>query len=439
MDKGNRMVETASADLVPFFWPEAWKDPRHLALLEGSPINCLLFRAPAEGIEDAARKAGFTVIRADSLNAATVAGTKWGTSSSIIAINGMLWPRAGAASSGGSNQLQAGPTGLPWIDSNSWAARLATARAPSKQIWLFYEPPKDEAAPGDIAYRIAIADAAAAGVRWPVSLHEATSSALAAGDAGSLKIWRVILDTLSFFEKRKEWRSYLCQGPLGVVSSFAGDNELLSTEFLNLSARRNLLYRIFDRSRLAAAEFGGIRAVVWLDSDPPPPEALTRLTTFARDGGLLIVSQKSAAAFKGERLLDCPVLGYELRSLGKGRIASALREWNDPYLLAADMHSLVGRRFDPLRIFNGSSFWVHYSSVPKGKDRLIQLVSFGNRPRAGGNGTAEISLRIAEPHSSVTFQAIEIQPAPLSAVKENGFIEYHLPEFNTYAALEVKA
>jgi hypothetical protein len=144
--------------------------------------------------------------------------------------------------------------------------------------------------------------------------------------------------------------------------------------------------------------------------------------------------------FKGERVLDCPVAGYELRALGKGTVAAATREWDDPYFLAIDAHNLVSRRYDPIRMFNGSSYWVHYSVAPGGGDRLVQLVSFaGSRGFRGGGGGSDVSLRIPVQHRSVTLYRLDAGPEPLAAVKEDGHIEYRLPQFSVYAAVEVKA
>ncbi len=433
-------ADLSSADLVPFRWPVSWTDPRHIALFEGGPINCLLLNGAAGPISDAAKMAGLSVIYWNSLTPAPLAEVKWDTKVPIITISGLVWPRIRTtAAPGGRDQAQAGPTGAPWIDSNSWVARLAAARAPGKQIWLAFEPPKDEASPGETAYRVAIADAAATGARWALSLGDKLSAAVAAGTANGLKTWKSILATLAFFEKRKAWRSYIHQGPLGVVSTFAGDNEFLGTEFLNLAARRNLLYRIIDRGRLAEADLNGLRAVVWLDPDQPPTEAVAKLAAFARGGGLLISSRKGAVAFTGETVLDCPVTGYELRALGRGSLATAVRDWDDPYFLAADVHNLVSRRYDPIRMFNGSSYWVHYSTAPRGGDGLIQLVSFGSGARAGGAGSGDVSLRITQPHRAVTFHPLDAEPTALQPVIDGKTIEYRLPQFATYGALEVNA
>jgi hypothetical protein len=128
------------------------------------------------------------------------------------------------------------------------------------------------------------------------------------------------------------------------------------------------------------------------------------------------------------------VAGYELRALGKGTIACPARPWEDPYWLALEVHSLVSRRYDPVRMFNASSLWVHYSLPPRGSGSLIQLVNFTGRP------TGQVSMRIQAAHRSVAIHTLESAgPAPLQSVQADGNIEYHLPAFTTYAALEVNA
>jgi len=427
----------ADTALVPFRWPAAWSDPKLVSLLAGGPFNCLVTSGAPAGVAEAAKKAGLAVLEWNSLGAAPLAKINWNTAAPRIAVTDLVWPRVKAAES--RDQAESGPTGVPWIDSNSWVARLAVARAPSKQIWMAFEPPKEEPPPSEGAYRIAVADAAAAGARWVVALDEKLGQALAAGNAEALRTWRGIAGAVDFFEKRSAWRGYVHQGPLAVISTFAGDNEFLGTEMLNLAARRNLLYRIVDRSRLASANLAGLRAALWVDGDPPAADAAAKLAAFARGGGLLIVPRTAASLFKGEQVLACPVAGYELRTFGKGTVAAATRDWDDPYFLAAEAHSLVGRRHDPFRLFNGSSCWAHYSVASAGQDRLIQLVAFGGAGRRGGSGAADVSLRIPGPFRSVTVHKIDAAPEALQPVMEGKHSEYQLPQLSVYAALEVKA
>lgn len=430
----------AESVLVPFRWPASWTDPRLISLLEGGPFNCLVTGGAPAGVPEAAKKAGLTVMEWPSLGAAPLAKLNWDTTAPRIAITDLVWPRMKPLASGSRDRAQSGPTGSPWIDSNCWVARLAAARAPAKQVWLAFEPPREEQPPDEGAYRVAIADGSAANARWVVTLDEKLGQALAAGNAEAMKTWRGILSTQAFFEKQSAWRAYVHQGPLAVISTFAGDNELMGTEMLNLAARRNLLYRIVDRSRVLAADLTGQRAALWVDNDPPAAAVAAKLAAYARGGGLLIVPRAVSSLFKGERVLDCPVAGYELRALGKGAVAAAIRDWDDPYFLAIDAHNLVSRRYDPIRMFNGSSYWVHYSVAPSGKDSLIQLVSFaGSRGLRGGGGANDVTIRIPAQHRSVTIHRLDTAPEPLQPVKEDGRIEYHLPQFAVYAALEVRA
>ncbi|MFB3778062.1 MAG: hypothetical protein ACE141_10640 [Bryobacteraceae bacterium] len=427
----------ADSALVPFRWPAGWRDPKLISLLEGGPFNCIVASGAPNSVVEAARKAGITVLEWGSLGAAPLAKANWNAAAPRVTLTDLVWPRVKAAAS--RDEADSGPTGAPWIDSNSWVARLALARAPGKQIWLAFEPPKEEPSPSGDAYKVAVADAAAAGARWLVTLDEKLSQALAAGNAEALKTWRGIGSAVECFEKRSAWRGYTQQGPLAIISTFAGDNEFMGAEVLNLAARRNLLYRIVDRTQLASADLAGLRAAMWVDNDPPAGDAAAKLAAFARGGSLLIVPRTAASVFKGEQVLTCPVAGYELRTFGKGTVAAATRDWDDPYFLAAEVHSLVGRRHDPFRLFNGGSCWAHYSVAPAGQDRLIQLVAFGGGGRRGGSGAADISLRIPGPFRSVTVHKIDAAPEALQPAMEGEHPEYRLPQLSVYAALEVKA
>jgi len=428
----------ADTVLVPFRWPAAWTDAKLVSLFEGGPINCLIVSGAPAGVADAARKAGLTALEGSSLNAAPLAKVDWNTAAPRIALAGLVWPRVKLAAPG-SGQAQSGPTGAPWIDSNAWVARLAAARAPGKQIWLDFAPPTGEVPPDEAAYAVAIADAAATTARWVVQLDEELSKGLAAANADALKTCRGILSSLAFFEKQSAWRGYVHQGPLAIVSTFAGDNEYMGTETLNLAARNRMLYRIVDRSRVLSADLTGLRAALWVDNDPPAAGVTVKLAAFARGGGLLIVPRTAGPLFRGERVLDCPVTGYELRAFGKGTVAAATREWDDPYFLALDAHNLVSRRYDPIRMFNGSSCWLHYSVAPDGKDSLIQLVSFvGGRNVRGGRVVDDVTIRIPARHRSVTVYTLDAAPALLPPVTVDNQTEYHLPGFSSYLALEVK-
>lgn len=419
---------------MPFRWPKSWDRASLLTLLNRSPVNCLIVESGAGPIAEAARAAGKTVLEAGSLGAAPLSKIKWGTTDARVVITDLFWPRMKLTQRGERDDSEAGPTGAPWIDSNSWVARLAAVRAPGKPIWLDFAPDPKEPPPEEAAYVTAITDTAAAGARWIVSLDEALTKALAAGNAEAGKKWDGIVSALTFFEARREWARWDPWGPVGVLSSFAGDDEYMGHEVLNLASRRNLLYRILDRMMADTHRLEGLRAVLYVDSQPPAPALKAKLSAFAGAGGLLIVPPGVGKLFTRGNPLSCAVTGYRLEAAGKGRIAVADRDWDDPYFLAADTHSLVSRRHDPVRLFNGRSLWMHYSVEPKSKGALLQLVSFSSRLNQS------VSLAPSQPWRTAAMHTVgTAEPAILNAVQVDGRPEFQLPPFSRYAALEFKS
>src|ERR1035441_4620810 len=95
---------------TPMRWPGSWKSPSALSLLKGTPINWLLVDKDAGlgPVMDEAKRAGLQVaeIASPPAGANLVAGE---------------WPGVAMAHGGGG--ISAGPTGVPWVDTNSWKIR----------------------------------------------------------------------------------------------------------------------------------------------------------------------------------------------------------------------------------------------------------------------------------------------------------------------------
>jgi len=434
-DQTGREQATSSRELVPFRWPSAWDDAALLRLVAGTPIDCLLFDSldRAKPVVDAARAAGLAALEWSSLGAAPLNQVKWDSTAPQVAIAGLVWPSI-KRSSRGSAEAETGPTGAPWIDSNTWVARLATARAPHRSVWLGFERPKDDATPAEAAYTIAIADSAANGARWMVSLDDDLRKGLAAGNADALKTWRGMIAALAFFEKHRSWTAWERWASIGILSNFAGKDEFLGQELLNLAARRNLLYRVLDRSVPASQKLDGLPAVVYLDNDPPSAALKAKLTAFVQSGGLLIVPRALGAEFPGEKSAPSAVAGYEMRTRGKGAIAAATADWDDPYFVAADVHNLVHRRNDPVTLFNAGSLWEHYSVAPDGRAALLQLVGFAT------GQYRSVSMAVARRwRSAAMYTFASDRPALLEPQRVEDRLELHLPEFSYYTALEFRS
>src|SRR5882762_7531262 len=241
------------ANRTPMRWPSAWRDPSALELLKGTAIDSLIVENHADfaTVRDQARQAGLTVVDPDS------------PPSGITLVKG-LWPGI-KMSRGGGADADAGPTGVPWVDSNGWAIRLAAAFSPESEIWV-NAPPKENLRSAN-AYLIAIADSAAYGGRWIIELDNQLAAGIAARQSESIQVWKNMSAGAGFFAAHKVWTAYVPEGVVAVISDFDGKNKSLSRELLNLLARSGQHYRIIVKDRIEP--FTGLRALIYADVEPP--------------------------------------------------------------------------------------------------------------------------------------------------------------------------
>jgi hypothetical protein len=269
------------SELVPMRWPggAAWQTPAALSLLEGTPINCLLLTpGQPEGFVSIAKSRGLTVFDAGKLP-----GT-------VAAPEEPVWP---GVKLGRRGEAEAGPTGPPWVDSNGWRCMLTRAKSPGKPVWVLAEPPADLSVSAG-AYAVAVADAAAYGGRWVVTLDPSTEADLLRKDAAAVERWAETMRAVRFFEQHKSWRELPVAARFGVVSDFEGPNEFIAQELLNLAPRRYLSCRVIHLPRTTAASLEGLKGVIWADEKAPAGATLGLLDGFVTAGGLLIVPSSAA-------------------------------------------------------------------------------------------------------------------------------------------------
>jgi hypothetical protein len=226
-----------------------WHDPAALDLLKGSPVNCLVLSWAAGLPEDAEQQttAGPLVAEASrrklhvvgwvegtadytaaiaaagraGLSAVAIQGFKgksdpmviswgdranapWDTTAAVLPVTGNVWPGVRGRQGGGAS---AGPTALPWVDSNGWYVQLARARTRS-EIWLMFDPPGGQNVVPAQGYSMAICDAESAGGRWVISLDDNLRARLLEGDSGAQQAWKGIAAAAAFFDKHRQWRAF---------------------------------------------------------------------------------------------------------------------------------------------------------------------------------------------------------------------------------------
>ena len=413
-------------------WPSAWVDPALLGLLEGTPFNCLAMEwdAAMAPVAAKARAAGFRLVAIGN-EAARSAGSSAGLAlppESVLIAADSVWPGIASVSDGGE---PSGPTANPWIDSNGWLLRLAKARTPGKTVWLTFSPP---GAPQIVlleSYLRAIADTGTWGGRWVVSLDAGLLGGLARGDTKALESWKAIAVAVGFFEQRRAWNAFEPLGVVGVISDFAGPNESNSQEILNLLGRRSLAYRILEVSAAATASLDGFQALIYLDEGAPAPQLRRRLLAFANRGGLLVVGAGWNRPEGNPIGMDHPRM--DVRRLGKGRLAVSKASPPDPFMIARDVHMLLGRTYDVARFFNLSAFLSHCTASADRTQELVQIVSFAIR-FPGDLATAWVPGKYA---SARLWSLGSMNPSPIEMAPENGGTSLLLPPVPVYAGIEL--
>ena len=350
---------TTVSSLIPFRWPAEWKDPALLALVKGTPINCLAGSAPPP----------FPVGDLPFVKLETAKPPE-----GVTLVDG-AWPRVLPAKE--DDTVAAGVTGGPWVDSNAGIVRLSQAKAPATQVWLTYVPPGDKEVIPFEEYVRPVAEASVYGARWVIALDPPLAKALAAKNERALGVWRQMMGVLKQFEAKAEWRTWQPVTSLAVVSSFEGELQLVAEEFLFLAPRRHLAYRIVLTSDLARTSFEKQNAIIYLDATVPDETVRTTLTRFAENGGTVLAPRGILKATTVETKQE-----HVIQSLGRGRVIIPVDKWEDPFSLVRQVQLLLSVRESAVHVWNGGDMNSHYLASPDGRRAVVHLIPYavGNTP-----------------------------------------------------------
>jgi hypothetical protein len=420
-----------------------WLQPEALDLLRNTPFNCLIVdwaatrpaSAQLQPFAEAARRRGLHLVGAidDAVpEPADEAAAHTAGLDGLVApqVKG-TWP--GVTSAHATDGAASGPTGAPWIDSNGWAIRLAEARQPGARPWVWFDPPAGQLLRPE-SFQLAVADAEAFGGRWVVSLTAALLTGLPNRQPEPMAILERLAQTASFFEMHTSWQPMRTRAALGIVSDFAGPNQTTAEEVLNLSTRRGLHYRILLKDKALALGFRGLKALLYVDEQPPEPALARALLDFARSGGMLITGHTSAGFLPKLPSDPLPNRRYDVGPLGRGRVAVAhsAADFEDPFFIACDTQLLLSYRNDPIRFWNYGAICWHFTSSPAGHS-LLHVVNFSANP-----GNSEMGLIVREPYRTARLHRLgDARPMELKIRSQRVGIEFPLPPVSVYAAVEL--
>jgi len=431
-----------------------WYDTATLSLLDGSPVNCLLVTWSAGGAGEIERrqqalvrayateahKRGVAVLglvySGADLSKATAAAADAQLDGVVLdgdfpgpaaankilvipiapdapsarALKGLVVAVQGA-SPGSRNLAEMGirsaPSSEPWIQSNIWLVRSLRG-TPRRPVWISQQPDGGTAA----EYARSVADAAVAGGRWIVALDDGLRARLRRNDPEALATWRRIGALLQFARQHEEWRGFEPYGNLGIIVDPADPNPLISDEYLNLVARRQVPYRTIARSQLSEACLAGFQAVVATEVTPMSAAERDILRAFAQKGGLVV-----AAPSWGNAPKDQP---YNEVTLGKGRVA--IYKDPDPESVARDLRDLLSPEAMGVKAFNVPSVITYASSADSGKRMLIQLLNYSKWPAEA------ITIRISRTYKTARMVTPDAPPEDLEIRLSEGNTEISLPK-----------
>ncbi len=447
-----------------------WQDPASLALVQGTPINCLVVSWAADAGQQQALKpliekgkqAGLEfvgLIEGETNRPAAVAAAK-SAGLSAVAMEGeapanagvpiIPWNKAAQVRSSANSPVlgisdgvfpglpqaatqAGGPTNLPWVDSNGAVLLIARALAPGKAVWIDFDPPPQAKLAAE-AYMLAVADPASHGARWVISLDDQLRADLAANKQPAADTWKKLIGTVVFFEQHKQLMSYRPGGRLAVMSNFRGPDWETGEEAINLLPRLRQPCRVIARSRAAGASFAGLQAIFYVDKEAPDAALRKKLLAFATDGGILFVPSNWPNPERSPTPAEAYLL-FSMRAVGKGRLAVCKEDRPDSYDTVADIQNIMSHRNDLLRLYNAPSANFLYETSAQSGQGSIQLLNYSRRP--GSDGPV---FWVKEPYKLARLVSPEIaSPEELKwAPQEAGGAELSLPRLSVYGAVELE-
>jgi len=361
----------------------------------------------AEQLEKLLRSAGSAAV---IIPVASSAGPLRKAAWPVLAVKGVS-PGTAKLTGGAS----ASATGGLWVDSNMWLVRSLRLNANARPVWLSHPA----GASGD--YLKSIADAAAAGGRWIVTLQDDFRAQLLSRDAKATALWRSMGDLLTFFGQPVEWRDFAPYGTVGIIFDTAGQNLANSEEFQNLVARRRISYRVIDRSHLDTASLAGLRAVLAFDLAPPAEAERKLLRDFAALGGLVAGGPSWGGPPKDQ--------AYTVEAIEQGELTVYKDASPDPESVARDLNDLLTTPDFGVSFFNVPSVLPYVSTNHTGDRMAIQMVNYADAPADSLTIWATQKFKLA--HLYIPGSA----PMDLPLKRSGDRTEIAIPRLPVYGAL----
>jgi hypothetical protein len=396
------------ADWIPIRWD--MRNAGSLALLKGTPVNCLLLpwnkarAADSKPLLAEAHSAGISVLAlftapggdpedvkaalASHVDGIVLEGD-WPISQStairklvapatpfiqlsarsaihfdseapVIGTYQGVWPGIHLIDDSGSAEASA--TGSSWIYTNSGFLRAARALT-TKPVWLSVRPPPNTALT-TTQYLQAIADCEMMGAHWVITLDASFVASLENHVASALKRWSEIGRMLQFFKTNQLWQSYK---PLSKLALIQGpqDGALLTGGVADMIGASHTPVRILPPDRLRSGSLAG--TTVAINVNPRELNATQQkvLNDYTRDGGLVFTApaawNKIVSGSAGQIILD----NNDAKQLGSA--------WQD-------LEQIIRKHLLGIRLFNVPAILFNLLESDDGRQAVLELTSYEDTP-----------------------------------------------------------
>jgi hypothetical protein len=218
------------------------------------------------------------------------------------------------------------------------------------------------------------------------------------------------------------------------MSNFAGPDYETGEEAINLLPRLRQPCRVIARSLEASASLAGLQAIFYVDKEAPDAALRKKLLAFATDGGILFVPSNWQNPEGSPAPAEAYLL-FNMRAVGKGRLAVCKEAQPDSYDTVADIQNIMSHRNDLLRLYNAPSANFLYETSAQGGQGAIQLLNYSRRP--GSDGPV---FWVKEPYKLARLVSPELaSPEELKfASQAAGGAELSLPRLSVYGAVELE-
>ena len=369
---------------VPVRWWDA--SPKSLALLENTPINCLLIPenvrnaalvhealrrklivlALASNPEEARRaadaKADGIVLEGEFAADFTAPGlerairlplrekVRFTTPAPVTGASQGLWPGLQIEHNG---KVLAGPSSQPWVFTNTGFLQFARAST-ELPFWISVRPAAGSVFPAS-RYVEAIGDAALSGARWVITLDDDLEHKLSAREPAALASWHTIAAAAAYFEN-PQWRGYRPYATLALVQDKSSGG-LLSGGLLDMMSSQHTAVRSVATSRLERDELRGVRVVIDVD---PHLAGSPVLDEFQREGGSVVRPPDDA----------------RFPALAPGQITLTPQQVNRLADLWETIYKTTLRKNFGSRVFNVNGTLTRVLAKPDASSMLVHLVNY---------------------------------------------------------------